>query len=770
MHLADRSCFALCGVLLVLFAVQSESEPAPAEQAAEERLKIVGPVATPASRMADFYTHHFLTYYDMFGEKDAAWDKDARRLISGFSQYLAYDEARTTPTPSGVPSLEELQRQRAAFLESGIEDPLVAYVCAMINPESNFDWKQKDHLIEEYAKQLARDQGKFSCVLPMFLAAERFLAKREVDKGVSSRTYVRRTRVRLVNEYADLFAPDADLRQEDYQPLAELFMWLVDELTAEDAQTLLAAMRDPAEQHRWFAHMLRGLIEYEHGWQARGGGWASSVGEPKWDRFHKHIDKASNEFEAAWKLAPDRALSASWMILISMCRSDGLERMWFDRAVASDPNDPRPYGNWLRASRRMWGGDDQAVLRVGRAALEQGDFRTAVPINFMFALFAIHNDYGNTWLRRHGAAIWPDIQRFVAQKPAFPAPDQPSNWAISEGFWLAHMTGHPKEMGTYIEQLDHDASRLLGGYRYGLDNRWFPGQWATAAEPAVTAAIEEAESHLGRGEFGRAIVALEDSLPYAESPLTSMHLSDRLTVVHWQASYDSGQWVDLFEHGLSGWVLTRGQFEELDPGQGVVGKYRSNQNGPGMRMICGLDPGPGFEAELELTLPAGFRGFTYGGVGFLLEPTIGRGSDRERMVTVRRSHSNSLVWLQDPSHPDDDDRSFGTETNQVLTKVELRMQKWRNRVRLWVDDQLVIDEYEFFGDWPGEDLFAVAAFHGDIDLDYTFHHLRLRKIELSPFGNEPDVTAENNSDDPSSAVPVVPEPESPRGKRPPYGR
>ncbi|HTI70986.1 MAG TPA: hypothetical protein VMF06_13535 [Candidatus Limnocylindria bacterium] len=120
-----------------------------------------------------------------------------------------------------------------------------------------------------------------------------------------------------------------------------------------------------------FAHVLKGEYHYNRAWEARGTGYANTVGEEGWKVFGEETKIAEESFREAWKIDNTDPETARWMIEICVCQSYPREEMerWFDRAMAADPSYGPAASTKLRYLEPKWGGSPEAMIGFGRECI-----------------------------------------------------------------------------------------------------------------------------------------------------------------------------------------------------------------------------------------------------------------------------------------------------------------------------------------------------------------------------------------------------------------
>src|SRR5262249_4269138 len=147
-------------------------------------------------------------------------------------------------------------------------------------------------------------------------------------------------------------------------------------------------------------------------WQARGGGWASTVTPQGWAGFKEHLEKAAQHFSEAYKLGPQYPEAAAEMITVAMAGGapDGeTPRLWFDRAVKAQLDYLKAYQNYLFSLMPRWGGTHEQMYMFGRECLQTNRFDTFVPYEMLSAFESIYSDIGGDFDLFKSPGVYEDL-------------------------------------------------------------------------------------------------------------------------------------------------------------------------------------------------------------------------------------------------------------------------------------------------------------------------------------------------------------------------
>ena len=348
--------------------------PSPAESAP---LRIPATSRTAAKRTemnGTFLRHHYLE----------AFRRVADPRLPTFAEDVAFLEGWISSQTKSM-SPEEWRPIRDAAMRHSTntapQDPVVLLATAL----TTRDDAEGLGLLERAEKALA---GTPYGPYPRFrVAAERFQRSRKEDPNRAALAE------EAVRRFGELFSADG-LRVEDEEHFADTFLvsWGT-ALFRERGADIVEAARKAGPEHAWLAWVLEGEWEIDLAWKARGSGTAGTVSAQAFRDFDRHLAVAEKALSQAWERHPAFPRPAARMITVSMGRQGAQEmRQWFDRAVEAEMNYAPAWNALFYGLRPRWHGDRDALLAVGRAALETGRFDTGVPRRAFDAVLEVEED------------------------------------------------------------------------------------------------------------------------------------------------------------------------------------------------------------------------------------------------------------------------------------------------------------------------------------------------------------------------------------------
>jgi hypothetical protein len=144
--------------------------------------------------------------------------------------------------------------------------------------------------------------------------------------------------------------------------------------------------------------MLRGRLEIDLAWQARGSGWSKDVTPEGWKGFSEHLGKAGEILRMTWQQDPQRPEAAAAMITVAMgghAAPDETARLWFERSVQAQMDYPEAFRKMLHVLKPRWGGSHARMLAFGETCLATERFDTDVPLFYLYVLRIIGSEQSN---------------------------------------------------------------------------------------------------------------------------------------------------------------------------------------------------------------------------------------------------------------------------------------------------------------------------------------------------------------------------------------
>jgi Domain of unknown function (DUF4034) len=161
--------------------------------------------------------------------------------------------------------------------------------------------------------------------------------------------------------------------------------------------------------------LLKGEAYIKFAWDARGSGYVDSVTEEGWKLFAKDLNIADEALNHAWKLDPTNIRIPQEMMRVALGQDKGRDQMelWFDRAMALDPNDYEICSSKLYYLEPKWHGSAQDMLDFGRDCVQSTNWGGRVPLILVDAHYKLCTGYTdktaqtNYWKQPE---VWNDIK------------------------------------------------------------------------------------------------------------------------------------------------------------------------------------------------------------------------------------------------------------------------------------------------------------------------------------------------------------------------
>jgi peroxiredoxin len=210
--------------------------------------------------------------------------------------------------------------------------------------------------------------------------------------------------------------------------------------------------------------LLKGQAHVCMAWNERGGGYANTVSEQGWRGFENHLDIAEQALEKAWLLNSNDARIPLEMLTVELGQGKGRDQMelWFQRAMAIDPNDYDACHSKLYYLEPKWHGSDADLIDFGWQCVESKRWGGHVPLILLDAHEALARYVDKTnradyWKQPQ---VWPDIQaafeRFFQLNPG------ETGW-LHNYAWNAYRCGQWAKFNELVTRLGPINYSYFGG-------------------------------------------------------------------------------------------------------------------------------------------------------------------------------------------------------------------------------------------------------------------------------------------------------------------
>lgn len=393
----------------------------------EEGLDLAGPIplaadtltATDVNKQArELRLRHYLVGYQRDGQRDHACDTDSVTYIRAWIALHFGGEA-----PEMTLSFEELGEKIA---DSDCHDPLLLAITAM----HRSDQQQRIERLERAQEGLEQSNHK---PYPRFWITTA-LGSQLRDQPARTAA-LDAAAVRLLGQALN----DGSLPPEDQHAIAESLVhgW-ASGLFKRQAAKICAVVQNAGAGFEWLSLVLDGEHHVIRGWQTRGNGFANTVSRTEFMGFREHMAAARASFTQAWELYPEDPITASRMIYVAMGESNQQDmRLWFERAVTVQIDNPGAWARMRWALRPRWHGSVEAMRAFGISAVDTGRFDTDVPRKFFDVVSDLESELkipdGEYLYGRKD--IWPHLQRMYEGYIAEPTQSG------SQGGWRSAYAG-----------------------------------------------------------------------------------------------------------------------------------------------------------------------------------------------------------------------------------------------------------------------------------------------------------------------------------------
>lgn len=194
-----------------------------------------------------------------------------------------------------------------------------------------------------------------------------------------------------------------------------------------------------ARPNSHFAHAAYGQVLIDYAWQARGGGWASTVTTEGWRLFEERLQKARAELERAYELDPSDPIPPANLITVAMglgLDRDEMEKQ-FKRGLAADPREFSLYARKLTYLMPKWHGTEKDMFEFARKTVAEAptnSIAATVLVQAHWEMFSLLHNRDKRYFRRLG--VWDEMKHVYTRVcEQFPDALDRRNWFALTAFY-----------------------------------------------------------------------------------------------------------------------------------------------------------------------------------------------------------------------------------------------------------------------------------------------------------------------------------------------
>ena len=590
--------------------------------------------------------------YKRIGVKDDLWDDRVLAFLEGVAQ-------RSSACWDAM-SKEELVRRGLQIYIDGCDDPLFLYEWSRFLSDAGHIYLARWALNESFPGLVKRGYPPFV----QLWAAKKIWSN--TDKADEKKKH-----------YLDamITAAGQTLRNGTYRKgerdiLLEHFAELLDEVPGADGDRLLKTILDTPKLDPLVREFVLGKRHSMQAWEARGGGWASTVTEKGWAGFREHLAKAEQHLTTAWKMDPKSHHAPELMIRVTRG-----SRTWFDRAVAARFDYELAYyrRRWFLYPR--WGGSYDAMYAFGLECMETNRYDTQTPYELMAVLRDIAIDRGMDFSFIRDGQIYENAKKVLTGYITSTHDPKDRN------FYRTTLMGFAVKAGQW-----DDARQVLDAIE-GVPDAHAMHVFGVLPSENIIGAIRSFTGKIGptvlkanglraQGKCDEAIRLYETTMIASKDPSVRTYLLSVMQRTLWQRDFAAGGWVRLSaDRTLNGWLPAAGYWT-ADKDGALIGRNTRR----GAVIWCNVNFGPSFELKAKLEVIEAPHDVSKLGLAFGPRDNM---SESPRWHNCHFSVEAQKVFLG---------RNWGgNEAHDASVKRvnTLRVQKDGRVVSVWLNDQNV---------------------------------------------------------------------------------
>jgi hypothetical protein len=409
----------------------------------------LSPETVPLSRL-DWNLKTLVDAYQKAGYTNPKWDDSAKRALTELARI------RSQTTTSNETWVLIISNNCAAAVDAGCDDPMIRYLYLRYCTSGS---GSKKAIADAYCKA-AQDLEKSSYPnIRKYYACERAAQALASAFGYGTNMppeYKRmgiwgNSATNLLNALSDRTIPPEEFYDASHEMLEEY------KGSKKQYSDMYHCMEDRFPND-WKTDtsilLLKGEAYIQMGWHARGGSYADKVTSEGWKLFGERLAVAESALTKAWQLNTNDPRIAVTMMKLELGQGQGRDRMelWFQRAMALDPNDYDACNSKLWYLEPKWYGSVNDMLAFGRECVQNKKWGGHVPLILLDAHVAIHQEFTeasgktNYWKQ---PAVWLDLksafERFFELNPdAIGWYHNYARYAYQAGDWAAFNKLIPK--------------------------------------------------------------------------------------------------------------------------------------------------------------------------------------------------------------------------------------------------------------------------------------------------------------------------------------
>jgi len=495
----------------------------------------------------EFRLRQYLDAYRKHGDHGSPCAAESHQLIETWIK-----SNHGGPVDTNLPPLDILATRLAANPQC--RDPIALIAAAAAAPELHERHRR-------FARALTAFEGTGYRAYPRFYAAVSLL---EPPPGLQ-----KGSEQEALQLFAEMFQ-DGGLTAEDQADLAEsLIMGWGGTFFARNREDILKQSRQFEGKFPWLALVLKGEYHVKEAWKSRGQGYAHTVTPEGWHGFSRHLAEARTALTSAWELRPDLPLAPSRMVNVAMGDAGAGEmRLWFDRTLAAQIDHPNAWTQMRWGLRPRWHGSQEAMLALGKTALDTGRFDTDVPRRLFDVVSDLEQDLElplgeHIYGRRD---IWPLLRQMYEGYIASPAQAGSIDGWRSTYAVVAHLAGHDEVARRQLEALNWQPWRY-NLTKWGLDLSLLPEQVAALTSTAG-GDVRQAESAYQEGDLEKAADLFQRLSGRLSKDAQALgFIRHRLAVIGVEQRLQAGEWVSVLPGATNdlNWQLHCGEFLSAAP-------------------------------------------------------------------------------------------------------------------------------------------------------------------------------------------------------------
>ncbi|QQE10861.1 DUF4034 domain-containing protein [Planctomycetota bacterium] len=644
----------------------------------------------------NYFKGYLVESYEKYGSKSAAWDEDAKAILSDFELYLTYLIPNKYPytiiNNCGI-DFPAMRERCDRVMETTCDDPLV--MMAMFRMYYKFNHRQWRHERLKWSYFWMPDMGYPDDIRYMIT---------QLYHEYTWEQYVTIFQHKFKTTYTDegirffkFLKGKPELRGIYFSHFMNWF-----EEDSERAFPTLCVFADKLKEVKnevdpWMYHMFMGVHYTQRAWEERGSDWGSEVTDEGWLGFRDNLAVAYSHFIKAHKIDAEMPYAAAEMITVAMGNCDAMvdgtnDWYWFRQAIAAQHDYIPAYHAISWAMRPRWGGDHNKMFSAGLVGMLSWRFDTRAPLMLRVIVNDIAKDLESIQFAKDRIEVQDAMMEMyegVLSSTTYASDPKHMEWYHAEymGFcWHVGELEKAKELALKLPVVvKANASAVL-------DQKAVKHEMVLAYTGKYRDALLKADAMYAKQQYAAASDAT-DKLFKKMKMDKNVHdaelayVKERNQFGKLMKQYMAGEWTQLIdpENPMLGWEKQYGEWEVEDGA--LVGTSNQAKYRQGLMLVHKFPFGTDYKIRGKAKLDSGFMADAYEAhqnIGFFFHALV---EDNSKEMSIGLIPQDDVISFFQDSY----DKTIQYGKTDIENEVNFEMHVNRTKVTVFLEGKQVLD-------------------------------------------------------------------------------